>query len=65
MQFLVGNRNVLSSGTKRPGKPMQNGFVKSFNKSLRDECLNQHIFTSHRKLQSKPPTHEAPANEQA
>ena len=55
----------MSSGTKRPGKPMQNGFVKSFNKSLRDECLNQHIFTSHRKLQSKPPTHEAPANEQA
>ncbi|KCZ60707.1 hypothetical protein HY36_17290, partial [Hyphomonas atlantica] len=23
----------------RPGKPQQNGFVESFNGSLRDECL--------------------------
>ncbi|NWP10220.1 transposase family protein, partial [Escherichia coli] len=23
-----------------PGKPMQNGFVESFNGRLRDECLN-------------------------
>ena len=28
-----------------PGKPMQNGFVKSFNGRLRDECLNEHLFT--------------------
>jgi putative transposase len=27
-----------------PGKPMQNGFVESFNGSFRDECLNQHWF---------------------
>ena len=27
-----------------PGKPMQNGFVESFNGRLRDECLNEHIF---------------------
>lgn len=25
-----------------PGKPMQNGFVQSFNGRLRDECLNEH-----------------------
>jgi putative transposase len=25
-----------------PGKPMQNGFVESFNGRLRDECLNEH-----------------------
>ncbi len=29
-----------------PGKPMQNGFVESFNGRLRDECLNETLFTS-------------------
>ena len=29
-----------------PGKPMQNGFVESFNGRLRDECLNEHLFTN-------------------
>ena len=29
-----------------PGKPMQNGFVESFNGRLRDECLNEHLFPS-------------------
>jgi putative transposase len=28
-----------------PGKPMQNGFIESFNGRLRDECLNEHLFT--------------------
>ena len=27
-----------------PGKPMQNGFIESFNGSFRDECLNEHLF---------------------
>jgi putative transposase len=27
-----------------PGKPMQNGFVESFNGRMRDECLNEHMF---------------------
>jgi putative transposase len=27
-----------------PGKPMQNGFIESFNGKFRDECLNQHWF---------------------
>ena len=31
-----------------PGKPMQNGFVESFNGRLRDECLNEHLFRSYR-----------------
>jgi putative transposase len=29
-----------------PGKPMQNAFVESFNGRLRDECLNEHVFTT-------------------
>ena len=28
------------------GKPMQNGFIESFNGSLRDECLNETLFSS-------------------
>ena len=28
----------------QPGKPMQNGFVESFNGTFRDECLNLHWF---------------------
>jgi len=27
--------------------PMQNGFVESFNGRMRDECLNQHLFSSY------------------
>jgi putative transposase len=29
-----------------PGKPMQNGYIESFNGKFRDECLNDHWFTS-------------------
>ena len=29
-----------------PGKPQQNAFVESFNGRLRDECLNETVFTS-------------------
>ncbi len=29
-----------------PGKPMQNGFIESFNGRLRDECLNENLFSS-------------------
>jgi putative transposase len=30
----------------QPGKPMQNAFIESFNGKLRDECLNEHWFTT-------------------
>ena len=29
-----------------PGKPNQNAYVESFNGRLRDECMNEHWFTS-------------------
>lgn len=30
----------------RPGKPVENGYIESFNGKLRDECLNMHLFFS-------------------
>lgn len=30
----------------QPGKPMQNGFIESFNGKFRDECQDRHWFTS-------------------
>ena len=29
-----------------PGKPMQNGYAEGFNSTFRDQCLNEHWFTS-------------------
>ncbi len=29
-----------------PGKPTQNAFIESFNGKLRDECLNENLFSS-------------------
>lgn len=30
----------------RPGKPVENAFIESFNGKLRDECLNENWFVS-------------------
>ncbi len=30
----------------RPGKPVENAFIESFNERLRDECVNVHQFAS-------------------
>jgi hypothetical protein len=39
---------AYQSGVKldliRPGKPVENGYIESFNGRLRDECLNGEIF---------------------
>ena len=35
-----GVRHVLIE----PGRPMQNGYIESFNGKFRDECLNEHWF---------------------
>jgi len=30
----------------RPGSPVENAYIESFNGRLRDECLNAHLFFS-------------------
>lgn len=37
-------RNNVELKFIQPGKPMQNGFIESFNGRLRHDCLNQHWF---------------------
>jgi transposase InsO family protein len=40
------HRNGVTLRAIEPGKPNQNAYVESFNGRLRDECLNEHWFTS-------------------
>lgn len=35
----------------RPGKPVENAFIESFNGRLRDECLNEHWFSTLKEAQ--------------
>jgi putative transposase len=37
-------QNQVKLDLIRPGKPVENGYVESFNGRLRDECLNGEIF---------------------
>jgi putative transposase len=37
----------------RPGKPVENGFVESFNGRLRDECLKVEVFLGVTDVQMK------------
>jgi transposase InsO family protein len=39
-------RNGVMLKLIEPGKPNQNAYIESFNGRLRDECLNEHWFTS-------------------
>jgi len=40
------HRQNISLRLIEPGKPNQNAYVESFNGRFRDECLNEHWFTS-------------------
>lgn len=40
------HRNGITLRPIEPGKPNQNAYIESFNGRLRDECLNEHWFTS-------------------
>jgi putative transposase len=39
-------RNNVKLDFIRPGKPVENAFIESFNGRLRDECLNTEVFAS-------------------
>lgn len=45
-RFLWSLRTGIRLQFIQPGKPMQNGYVESFNGKFRDECLNENWFTS-------------------
>ncbi|MCP8713043.1 transposase [Streptomyces sp. AC04842] len=36
---LLGRREAV---VHRPGKPVENAYIESFNGKFRDECLNEH-----------------------
>ncbi len=36
-----------------PGRPMQNGYIESFNGKFRDECLNEHWFQNLRQARTE------------
>lgn len=40
------HRNGVKLDFIRPGKPIENAYIESFNGRLRQECLNQHWFAS-------------------
>ena len=44
--FLWSEKTGVRLDFIEPGKPMQNGFIESFNGKFRDECLNENWFTS-------------------
>jgi len=43
---IWAHENTVALRFIEPGKPNQNAYVESFNGRLRDECLNEHWFTS-------------------
>ena len=47
----------------QPGKPTQNAYIESFNGKFRDECLNEHVFTSLHDAQHKIETWRQDYNE--
>lgn len=48
----------------RPGKPVENGYIESFNGRLRDECLNGEIFFGLADVREKPEHWRQDYNEQ-
>ena len=46
-------RNQVKLDFIRPGKPVENAFIESFNGRLRDECLNTDVFLSLEDARSK------------
>jgi len=43
---LWAHQHAVALQFIRPGKPIENAFIESFNGKFRDECLSLHWFTS-------------------
>ncbi len=56
-------QNNIKLEFSRPGRPVDNAFIESFNGSLRDECLNTNWFLSIGDAQSKLETWRRDYNE--
>jgi len=41
---LWAHQNNVHLDLIRPGRPVENGYIESFNGRLRDECLNVEVF---------------------
>lgn len=54
-----GVRHILI----QPGRPMQNGYIESFNGKFRDECLNEHWFETLQQARSTIATWRQDYNE--
>lgn len=52
LQIRAEEKGVAINHT-RPGKTTDNGHIESYNGRLREECLNQHIFTTLTEAQQK------------
>lgn len=49
--FEWAQKSGVSLQFIQPGKPSQNGFCESFNGRVRDECLNESLFSTLREAQ--------------
>ena len=47
------NKNHVNIAFIRPGRPMENGFIESFNGKFRDECLNEQWFLNLKEARAK------------
>ena len=50
VMFDWAQRNGVGLQFIQPGKPNQNGFCESFNGRVRDECLNESLFSNLREV---------------
>ena len=46
VMLMWAEENTIKLHFIEPGKPTQNAFIESFNGKFRDECLNEHWFSS-------------------
>ncbi|CAN0621907.1 transposase [Burkholderia multivorans] len=47
-ESILGESGSAALSFIRPGKPLENACIESFNGRSRDECLNEHWFVSMR-----------------